>query len=564
MDAVLLKPLPYPEPERIVRVLEAPTPTDPQRHQHAQLRRLEAAEHVVRGALGDTRAERGADRQRGPGTARRACSCRPTTSTVFGVKAALGRTFLAGEDQPGASRVVVLSHATWQGRFGGDPAILNRDIMLDGEPHQVVGILPAGSFDRGERRLLEAARVRAGPADARLPLARRRRPSPARRDVDQAREEMRAVSESLAPLQPAFKRDWRVAIDPFDQDLVSGKSPPVDRRGIRRRRHGPADCGGQHREPAPRQGRGAPAGNGGPRGARREPRPARRAGAHREPGALSSRRRWPVSGSPTSSFRSPFRCWRPTLPSTASVALDPRVLGFAAVTAVGVSALVGLLPSLQLSSGRLSQALNLATRGSSSREGVRRTIVIAEVAVSLILICGAVLMFKSLLKLQRVDAGVRIDNVITMSADLPLGHLSRSRARDPLHRSRWSSGFRRSPASSVPPSRRMCRCSASGRATPSRCRALTDGVGAGSSASIPHYFATLDIPVLVGRGFSGARPRRRPTRRGRQRGPGARGWRSGSASPTRRRSSAGSSSSPTRCTRTAVRPARRTTSRSSA
>ena len=83
-----------------------------------------------------------------------------------------------------------------------------------------------------------------------------------------------------------------------------------------------------------------------------------------------------------------------------------------------------MLPSLQNSSGRLSQALNQAARGSSgSREGLRRTIVVAEVAVSLVLICGAVLMFKSLLKLQRVDAGVRIDNVITMSADLSHGDL---------------------------------------------------------------------------------------------------------------------------------------------
>ena len=80
-----------------------------------------------------------------------------------------------------------------------------------------------------------------------------------------------------------------------------------------------------------------------------------------------------------------------SLPSTAAVTLDRRVLGFAAAAAVGVSLLVGLLPSLQLSSGRLSPRLNLAARGSSSREGMRRTIVVAEVAVSFILICGAVL-----------------------------------------------------------------------------------------------------------------------------------------------------------------------------
>ena len=58
IDAVLLKPLPYPEPERIVRVWNAPDPGVAQRPQHAGLRRLEAAEHVVRGAVGDPRPER--------------------------------------------------------------------------------------------------------------------------------------------------------------------------------------------------------------------------------------------------------------------------------------------------------------------------------------------------------------------------------------------------------------------------------------------------------------------------------------------------------------------------
>ena len=112
---------------------------------------------------------------------------------------------------------------------------------------------------------------------------------------------------------------------------------------------------------------------------------------------------------------------RPTLPATAALSLDLRVLGFAAAVAIGVSLIVGVLPALQMSSRALGNAAGLTARGSSSRDGARRLIVAAEVAISLVLVCGAVLMFKSLLKLQRVDAGVRIDNVITMSADLSIG-----------------------------------------------------------------------------------------------------------------------------------------------
>jgi len=100
--------------------------------------------------------------------------------------------------------------------------------------------------------------------------------------------------------------------------------------------------------------------------------------------------------------------------------MDLRVLGFAAAAVMAVLILAGLLPSLRTSLGKLSNALNQAARGSSgSNAAVRRTIVIGEVAASVVLICGAALLFKSLSKLQQVDAGVRIDHVITMSADLP-------------------------------------------------------------------------------------------------------------------------------------------------
>ena len=111
---------------------------------------------------------------------------------------------------------------------------------------------------------------------------------------------------------------------------------------------------------------------------------------------------------------------RTSLPFTADLSMDLRVLGFAAAAVMAALILAGLLPSLQTSFGALSNALNQSPRGSSgSSAAVRRTIVIAEVAASVVLICGAALLFKSLAKLQRVDLGVRIDHVITMSTDLP-------------------------------------------------------------------------------------------------------------------------------------------------
>lgn len=500
MDAVLLKPLPYPEPERMVRVWEAPSPT--RRNGISTLnfvdwKRLSTSFEALSATRGLNVA------LTGQGDPERLAGMLVSADyfEVFGVKAALGRTFLPGEDQPGASRIVVLSHAAWQERFGGDPAILNRDVMLDGEPHQVVGILPAGSFDRetagfwkplvfapdqltrGYHWLGAVGRLRRGLT------------------VDHAREEMRAVSDGLAPLQPTFKRDWRVAIDPFDQGLVSGNlrqsifvafgavlmvlliaaaniANLLLAKGVARRQ-----------EMAVRAALGASRGR-------------LVAQVLTESLVLCLLGGLAGVGLAYLLIQAAVPLMAPSLPSTASVAVDPRVLGFAAFVAVGVSLLVGLLPSLQLSSGRLLQALNLATRGSSSREGVRRTIVVAEVAVSLILICGAVLMFKSLLKLQRVDAGVRIDNVITMSADLPLGTYP-----DPERASRFIEqvverlqaipGVESAAVSTDVPLLGVRQGDSVG--VPG---AAEGSVGARFKRVDPHYFATLDIPVLVGRSFT--------------------------------------------------------------
>jgi predicted permease len=499
MDAVLLKPLPYPEPERIVRVWEAPSPTS--RNGISTLnfvdwKRLSTSFEALSAVRGLNVALTGnGDPARLGGVLVSA-----DYFEVFGVGAALGRTFLRGEDQPGASRVVVLSHATWQGRFAGDPAILNRDIMLDGEPHQVVGILPAGSFDRevagfwkpivfapdqqtrGYHWLGAVGRLRSGVT------------------LDQAREEMRGVSESLATLQPAFKQNWRVAIEPFDQGLVSGNlrqsilvafgavvmvlliaaaniANLLLAKGVARRQ-----------EMAVRAALGAGRGR-------------LAAQVLTESLVLCLVGGLAGVGLANLLIRAAGPVLAATLPPTASVVLDPRVLAFAAFAAVAVSLVVGLLPSLQMSSGRLSRALNLATRGSSSREGVRRAIVIAEVAVSLVLICGAVLLFKSLMKLQRVDAGVRIDNVITMSADLPFATYP-----DPERATRFIEqaaerlqaipGIERAAVSTDVPLLGVRQGESVG------VPGTDGGIGARFKRVDPHYFATLDIPVLAGRSFT--------------------------------------------------------------
>jgi len=149
VDAVLLKPLPFPEPERMVRVWETPPNSSPNATTTLTFLDWKRQDTIFEALSVEnrTRAAVATDGEvvRVPGKVVSA-----DYFQVFGVKPLIGRTFAPGEDQPGAAPVAVLSHSLWQTEFGGDPGILNRDLMLDGEPHKVIGVLAPGSFDRDE------------------------------------------------------------------------------------------------------------------------------------------------------------------------------------------------------------------------------------------------------------------------------------------------------------------------------------------------------------------------------------------------------------------------------
>ena len=223
VDSVLLRPLPYPDPERIVRIWEAPTPTTVNQTTngffHEWRRRSVSFEAMAAGRPTHLTVTIGGEPVRLSGIL--------ATSDyfhVFGVHAAIGRTFTSEDDD----RVIVLSHAAWRIEFGGDPNILTRDLIFDGRAYRVIGVLPVGSFDReptrsgpneiadfwmplvftaddltrGEHQNDVVARLRAGVT---LPHAQR---------------DMLSVRASLADLIPASMKDWSVVVEPFDLRLV--------------------------------------------------------------------------------------------------------------------------------------------------------------------------------------------------------------------------------------------------------------------------------------------------------------------------------------------------------
>ena len=424
-DSVLLKPLPFPEPDRIVRIYEAPTPSTRNSTTtgtfEALMRLTQSFEAMSAESLS---------------TATIAVNGEPTRLNgryvsadhfaVFGIQPVIGRSFRRDEDREGAPRVVILSHAAWQQRFGGDRRILERELLLDGGPHRVIGILPAGAFDRDRARPLQEPsafwRLNAFTAEERAasshwlnPVARLK-PGVS---LEQAHADLLAVRAQIADTIPAWKKDWSVAIETFDRQLVGDKL----RQSILIAQGAVVlvliiACANLTNLLLSR-------------GASRQKEIAVRA-------ALGAGRARLVTQLLTESLvlgafggavgiglaallvGSAVPMLPVDLPFTADIALNARVLLFASAIALTVSAIVGVLPALRLSRESAAAGLNGAARGSSGHhDGLRRIIVGAQVAASFVLICCAVLLSRSLLKLQSVDIGARADNVVTMSIDLP-------------------------------------------------------------------------------------------------------------------------------------------------
>jgi putative ABC transport system permease protein len=420
VDAVLLKPLPFPGPDRIVGVWDAPRPgivNATSAPDFLDWKRLApafealSAEQPIFASLGG-----GSEPAKVSGKAVTADYFR-----VFATGARLGRTFTPEEDRPGAAPVIVLSYAAWQKYFGGDPEILRRRPILNGEAQQVIGVLQPGAFDRDQTQfwrplvftpdqqvrdihwLTVYGRLRAG-----VTLA-------------QARERMQAVHAALSPLEPADYGQGSIAVESLARLLIG----PGLQRSILVAFGAVAlvlliACANvtnlllakgatRMREFGVRAALGAGRGR-------------LVAQLLTETLILCLLGGAAGIGVALLLLRVATRLLADSVPFTADVNLDVRVLAFAGAVALGVGLIAGTLPALRTSFGSLAASLNRSARGSSgAHAGVRRAVVIGEVALSLVLVSGAVLLFRSLLKLQQLDTGVRIEDVITMSVDLPAG-----------------------------------------------------------------------------------------------------------------------------------------------
>ena len=220
INAVLLQPLPYPGADRIVRVLESPPGGG--RNGISTLNFLDwqkqnACFEYLAAQTGGNVSLTGVDEPIQIPGAR--VSAR--FFDVFGLKAALGRTFLDGEDQVGRDHEVVLSDALWRSQFGSDRTLVGRTIRLDGEAYTVVGVLPAGTpFERGYPRLWRPLAFKPENMTRNfhwMGAIGRLKPGVT---LGQAQAQMTAIGVRIAHDYPDSNKGWGVGLDRLADTIV--------------------------------------------------------------------------------------------------------------------------------------------------------------------------------------------------------------------------------------------------------------------------------------------------------------------------------------------------------
>ncbi|MDB6170654.1 MAG: Duplicated orphan permease [Verrucomicrobia bacterium] len=430
INTLFLRPLPYPEPERLVRVwgsfpergLERANLSWPRfralRDEQQAFSRLAA--HTFSGFTFT-----------GKGEPEQLQAMRVTANffPTIGVQPLLGRTFTEAEDRPGGANAILLSHGFWQRRFGGASDIIGRTLVLNGSPHTVIGILPASlGFPWAQvqvwaPRVFEAEGL---PADliergtGFLLVIGRLQPGVS---IAQAEEQLRVISRHYGAAFPD-KVDSKAGLTApsFHEDLVGGQRPMfltllaavgcvllVACANVANLML--ARFAARRKEIAIRTALGA---------TRR-----RIVGQFLTESVLTAA----IAGAlgvllAFWGLDVLARVGENFIPRASEVSLDGRVLGFAVALSLLTGIVLGLVPALQASRTDAIESLKDSSRGSTGGRHTGRMrggLLVAEVALSLVLLVVAALLMDSFRHLQRIDPGFRSDNIATFNLALPAG-----------------------------------------------------------------------------------------------------------------------------------------------
>jgi putative ABC transport system permease protein len=517
VHAVLLRPLPYPDAERLVMVwgTDAPRGQDETRVSYPDFQdwRETASSFEDLGAFWtlpntDVNLTGGDEPERVP-------VARVTAGyfEILGVRFAHGRGFRPEENVAGNHRVAVLSYALWQRRFAGDPSLVGRSVQVNGFPYTVVGILPAdfrplGTLALGEQvelwRPLAPDDNQTGGRDSRnLRVIGRLRPSAS---LSAAREELTAIARALEEAHPETNEGRGVTLVPLHEQVVRDARPALlvllgavalvllsactnvanmllARAASRRGELAVRRALGASRRRIVGQLLGesvllATAGG--------------LAGLLLAYGGV----RLLVSLGPGE------------IPRLDEIGVDLQVLGFSLLLSLAAGILVGLAPAYQAAWTEPAEGLRHGSQRGGGARGhrLRQALVLSELTLTLVLLVGAGLLVRSFSELLAVDPGFETNQMLTFQLELPMGtkypeQWQRTALFDELlDRIERHPDIRAATMVSAPP------LGEGGFTTTFSVVGETDDAAASPPATIqlvaPDYFRTLGIPLIAGRGFT--------------------------------------------------------------
>lgn len=427
VNAALLKPLPYREPERLVHLWEAtPQQNYPKREasypDFQDWRLCDAFDGVAayRGGGGFMLATpESSERIEGGFVSGNFFS-------VLGVTPLLGRTLTEADEKQGAERVALLSYGFWQRRFSGDAGVVGKQIVLSGNSYQVIGVLPP-EFQfakRGAAEIWTPMQLSQSMMTRRfmhfVNVIARLKPGV---NLEQAKAAMLPITGRIAQEYADSHAGTSIIVTPLHQEMVGNIKPLLVLLLVAVGFVLLIACSnvanlllvrasGRQKEVAIRSALGASAW-----------RLIRQllteslvlAVAGGAVGLLLAR--WGVDGL-ISAIPDNLLNFMPYL---RSVKIDGSALAFTAALSLAVSLLFGLVPALHASKTDLQSVLKEGgkTSAASARQGLRNALVVAEVALALVLLVGAGLMLRSLWGLINVDPGFNPRNLLTFTFALP-------------------------------------------------------------------------------------------------------------------------------------------------